>query len=261
MSRVCILVNGARWAWLSQSLVRPGQPPKVLSLEGLQTAARLAMGRELGQTLERMEVAAAWFCRAASSPADADAVASGFQVLISPQVGQDDSGAGLSLEAIRAYVEAKPHAVLMVGANMNWQPLRERLESLDCELFEWLIPPEGKVVVNQARVLDLRQTLLAAPLAAEFAPILRDPPIQRAQPQAPSNKPEPGPANAILGQVKSLAAGYGIVTRADGGGDVEFMATQVAPPGFEFLEVGDTLRFDVVRTPGGKWQAVRVVRA
>ena len=40
-----------------------------------------------------------------------------------------------------------------------------------------------------------------------------------------------------------------------------FLPGHVAPPGFEFIEVGDTLRFDVVRTASGKWQAQRVVRA
>jgi cold shock CspA family protein len=61
--------------------------------------------------------------------------------------------------------------------------------------------------------------------------------------------------------VKSLANGYGIITRKDGRGDVQFMSGHVMAPGFDFVEVGDTMRFDVVRMPSGKWLAQRVVRS
>ena len=38
---------------------------------------------------------------------------------------------------------------------------------------------------------------------------------------------------------------------------MQFLAGHVSPPGFEFIEVGDTVRFDVVKVISGKWQAQR----
>ena len=40
-----------------------------------------------------------------------------------------------------------------------------------------------------------------------------------------------------------------------------YLAGHVVAPGFDFVEIGDTLRFDVVRVSSGKWLAQRVVRA
>ena len=68
-------------------------------------------------------------------------------------------------------------------------------------------------------------------------------------------------ANAILGTVKAPAKGYGT---GDAQGTVGVrcnFAGHVSPPGFEFIEVGDTVRFDVVKVSSGKWQAQRVVRS
>ena len=78
---------------------------------------------------------------------------------------------------------------------------------------------------------------------------------------APEATPDAGfAANAARGTVKSLANGYGMAKRKDGLADVQFMANQVTAPGFDFLEVGDELRFDVVQVASGKWFAQRVVR-
>jgi cold shock CspA family protein len=256
-----VVVNGQTWDDLGRSsdLQRTG---RALSLRGLVTTIGLEVGARLGRTIEQLTLGPLVFCRARATGADADAVAAGFEVLNTPQVDSDDAGAGLSLEAMRVHALAAPDAIVLVGAAMPWLPLRKRLESVACELFEFVIPPPGKVLIDQTRLIDLRTALRDRAADARFAPML----VQASPPpSAPSGgastSAEPRAANAILGKVKMLAAGYGIVTRNDGGGDVEFMATQVAPPGFEFIEVGDTLRFDVVAVSNGKWQAVRVVRA
>jgi cold shock CspA family protein len=261
VSRIAVVVNGQTWDDLGRSpeVERSG---RALSLRGLATTIGLEVGARLGRTIDQLTLAPLVFCRARATGADADAVASGFEVLNTPQVDGDDAGAGLSLEAMRVHALAIPDAIVLVGAAMPWLPLRKRLESAACELFEFVIPPPGKVLVDQSRLIDLRTALRDRATDARFAPMLiqaSPPPGVPAAASGPVS--EPKAANAILGKVKMLAAGYGIVTRNDGGGDVEFMATQVAPPGFEFIEVGDTLRFDVVAVSNGKWQAVRVVRA
>ncbi|MFN3628639.1 MAG: cold-shock protein [Casimicrobiaceae bacterium] len=265
MSKVAVVVNGQTWDDLGRS-ADLGRLGRALSLRGLTVTIGLEVGAQLGRTMEQLALGPLVFCRARATGSDADAVASGFEVLNTPQVDGEDTGAGLSLEAMRVHALAKPDAIVLVGATMPWLPLRKRLESAGCELFEFVIPSPGKVLVDQTRLIDLRAALRDRAEEMRFAPMLikATPPsgaLAGAPAAAPSPSPEPKAANAILGRVKMLAAGYGIVTRNDGGGDVEFMATQVAPPGFEFIEIGDTLRFDVVAVANGKWQAVRVVRA
>jgi len=262
-THIAVIVSGLRWDELSRSLQAEGIAPGGLSLAGLATTVALEIGARLGRTLDQLEVEPRVFCRAQPVAADADAVASGFAVVSAPQVDENDVGAGISLEAIRVHAQREPEALVVVGGAMTWQPLARRLESLGCELFEFVIPPPGKVVVTHERILDLRSTLREKATDQRFAPMIAARPAGRsgAAPAPSAPAAAAGPATAVFGRVKSLAAGYGVVTRGDGGGDVEFMAPQVAPPGFEFLEVGDTLRFDVVRLPSGKWQAVRVVRS
>ncbi|MCS6996981.1 MAG: cold shock domain-containing protein [Casimicrobiaceae bacterium] len=264
MTKVGLVVDGVRWEALNETITQRSDGARRLSLEGLVAAVCLDVGAELGRTMEQLEVAPRLFCRHAPVPSDGEAVDSGFEVISAPQVDESDTGAGLSLEAMRCHALAQPEAIVMVGAAMPWVPLARRLESLRCALFEYLIPPPGKVVISGARRTDLRATLAQQPVAAKFAPLMTARLVSAAGPsRASGGAPvaEPKPADVVYGTVKMLAQGYGIVTRSDGGGDIEFMANQVAPPGFEFLELGDRVRFGVERTPSGKWRAVRVVRA
>ena len=146
----------------------------------------------------------------------------------------------------------------------NLDLLRQKLEACSVEIFELLLPVAGKVVVSTDRIIDIRQ-LARQHFGDDSAKALfRAPPVVAGSAPAdiaPEASPDAGfAANAARGTVKSLANGYGMAKRKDGLGDVQFMANQVTAPGFDFLEVGDELRFDVVQVASGKWFAQRVVR-
>lgn len=261
---VNLVVNAARWFDAGEALLKQQALARRWSASGLQDFALLVVGAKLGFTLENTILAQQRWCRAKAVDSDAEAVTAGFAVVNAPHVGSEDTGAGLALEAVEAAAYAACDVVVMVGHSMNWQPLRLKLESQSIRLFELLIPPEGKVVVSSGEVLDLRETARRDHGVAPGSALLKPSPVV-ANTAAPSAKNEDTydesfAANAVRGVVKSLANGYGIVTRKDGRGDVQFLAAHVQPPGFEFVEVGDELRFDVVQVSGGKWLAQRVVR-
>jgi len=263
---ISLVVNGQRWLDEGESLAAQRAIPRPWSLVGLQDYARLLVGSSLGYTLENTELVEQRWCRARSTMADAEAVDAGFSVVNAPHITADDPGAGLALEAVEAVVESDCDLVVLVGHSMNWMPLRQKLQSNGIEFFELLLPPSGKVVVATDRVIDLREAArrrhAESPVSALFKPAPKAAaatvPYSETATQAHD---ESFAANAVRGTVKSLAKGYGIVTRRDGLGDVQFLATHVHPPGFEFIEVGDELRFDVVQVASGKWLAQRVVRS
>jgi cold shock CspA family protein len=259
-----LIVNGQRWIDAGDALVDTKALPRRWSLVGLQDYVRLAIGAKLGFTLENIDLIEQRWCRAKATSTDAEAVDAGFIVMNAPHVGADDSGAGLALEAIESVASRPCDVVVMVGHSMNWQPLRKKLESQSVALYELLLPPDGKVVVTTDHVIDLRETARrdhgTSPASAllKLAPINSLDSVSRSEVTAVFD--ETFAANATRGTVKSLAKGYGVVTRKDGRGDVQFLAAHVQSPGFEFVEVGDELRFDVVQVASGKWLAQRVVR-
>jgi cold shock CspA family protein len=260
-----LIVNGQRWLEEGEALVSQAGLPRGWTLGGLLDHVRIAVGAQLGFTFDRVDFAELRWCRAKPNAGDAEAVGAGFTVVTTPHVNVGDVGAGLSLEAVDALAGASVQVVVTVGGQMTWMPLRQKLEARATELFELLLPPEGKVIVSTARVIDLRNLARQHHeddgAKALFKPL---PVVVGAVGVAdePSDAPLPGSfaASAARGAVKSLANGYGMAKRKDGLPDVQFMANHVTAPGFEFLEVGDELRFDVVQVASGKWFAQRVVR-
>jgi cold shock CspA family protein len=262
---ISVVVNAARWQSDGDMLAECSVLPQRWSLTGLKDYVRLVVGSALGRTFEQIDLVDLRFCRSLPCDVDAEAAASEFSILTTSHVTIEDSGAGLSLEAIDSVNATSPNVVVMVGGMTQWTPLRQKLDSLGIELFELLLLPAGKTQVSSARVLDLREKVRrgadVSPESALSAPAIL--PKKAASSQKvldPAEQSSDKAANAVLGVVKLMAKGYGVVTRKDGLGDIEFLAAHVAPPGFQFIEVGDTVRFDVIQLPGGKWQAKRVSR-
>lgn len=262
---ISLVVNGGRWLQEGEALVTQNAVPRRWSLGGLQDYVRLTVGARLGHVLEQVDLKEQRWCRTRPNDADGEAVIAGFSVITAPHIGIDDAGAGLALDAVEVALGGC-QVVVTVGSQMQWMPLRQKLEANGIQLVELLLPATGKVVVSTDRVIDLRELARhgydESPVSALFKPI----PVAPGRPkevakESPDSQDESFAANAITGVVKSLANGYGIVTRKDGRGDVQFLAAHVAPPGFDFIEVGDSVRFDVVRATTGKWLAQRVVRA
>ncbi|MBL8310067.1 MAG: cold shock domain-containing protein [Burkholderiales bacterium] len=262
---IAVVVNGGRWVQEAAALLAQNAIPRAMTLGGLHDYVRIAFGGKLGYTMEQTSVVMAQWCRARPTDSDGEAVAAGFAVVTAPHVTDEDMGAGLALEAVEVAVKSGAKVIVMVGAQMAWTPLRQKVEAANGRLFELLLLPTGKVQVSTESVTDLRDLArnrhATTPVSALFKPLPVAPGSGQAAAVATAEPDDSFAANAIVGVVKSLAKGYGIVTRKDGRGDVQFLPGHVAPPGFEFIEVGDTLRFDVVRTPAGKWLAQRVVRA
>lgn len=263
-----LIVNGQRWLEAGESLVADGVAAKAWTLAGLQDYVQLTVGAALGYTIENTTLIEQRWCRSRAIASDGEAVAARMAVAQTPHVTEADAGAGLALEAIEAAALSPCDVVVMVGATMAWQPLRQKLEAASVELFELLLPPAGKVVVSTDRVVDLRQRVKLAPADPAVVALFKRPPVaaapvgaSAAAQAAGAGDEETFAANSIRGTVKLLANGYGIVSRADGRGEVQFLASHVQPPGFEFVEVGDELRFDVIEVAPGKWRAQRVVRS
>ena len=264
---ISLVVNGQRWLEAGDALAELAGVPRPWSLCGLQDFVRIMVGAKLGYTLENTDFIEQRWCRAKSNASDAEAVVAGFTVVTTPHVTSVDPGAGLSLEAVEIAVSTDTHVIVMVGNQINWMPLRNKLEAAATELFELLLPPAGKVVVSTERVIDIRELARQHFADDKARALFRAPPIAASVPgstgaTAPNTDAleTSFAANAALGTVKSLANGYGIIKRKDGLGDVQFMATQVRAPGFDFIELGDELRFDVVQVSPGKWLAQRVLR-
>ncbi len=259
-----LIVNGQRWIDAGEALLEQKALPRRWSLVGLQDYVRLAVGAKLGFTLENIDLVDQRWCRAKATSTDAEAVTAGFNVINAPHVGPDDSGAGLALEAVESATSYACDVVVMIGHSMNWQPLRKKLESASVVFYELLLPPDGKVVVTTDQVIDLRETARRDHGVSPASALLKVAPLSELdvanQTDVAAVFDESFAANATRGTVKSLAKGYGVVTRKDGRGDVTFLAPHVQAPGFEFVEVGDELRFDVVQVASGKWLAQRVVR-
>lgn len=262
---ISVVVNGGRWLQAGDALASNSSVPRRWTLDGLKDYVSLRIGAQLGRTLEQIEYVDLRWCRDKANSLDHEAVTAGFAVISAPHIGTDDAGAGLSLEAIEAAASGCD-AVVMVGSQMTWQPLRQKLDTKGIALFELLLPATGKVLVSTDRAIDLRETALRQHASVPTSALFKAPPMA---PTAEAGDAIPRgdardasfAANAILGTVKSKANGYGVITRRDGLGDLQFLPGHVAPPGFEFVEVGDTVRFDVVLTPAGKWLAQRVVRS
>ncbi len=262
---ISVVVNGGRWLQAGEALASNGSLPRRWTLDGLKDYVSLRIGSQLGRTLEQIEYTDLRWCRDRANSLDHEAVTAGFAVISAPYIGSEDVGAGLSLEAVEA-ANSGCEALVVVGGQITWQPLRQKLEAKGVALFELLLPASGKVLVSTDRAIDLRETALrnhaSAPTAALFKAPPTAPSADASDPAARSEARDASfAANAILGTVKSKANGYGVITRKDGLGDLQFLPGHVAPPGFEFVEVGDTVRFDVVLTPAGKWLAQRVVRS
>ena len=262
---ISLIVNAQRWHEEAVALTELEGIDKPWSLGGLQDYVRLIVGSQLGFTFDQTDFVDQRWCRAKANPADGEAVTAGFAVTTTPHITTDDMGAGLALDAAESAALYSPNVVVMVGSQMQWQPLRMKLEFSGLQLFEFLLSPAGKVVVSTDRVIDLRfrarKEFQSSPVSALFKPMPVAPEVAAAEAaKGGGADDESFAANAIVGTVKSLANGYGIITRKDGRGDVQFLSGHVKAPGFEFIELGDTLRFDVVRMPNGKWLAQRVVR-
>jgi cold shock CspA family protein len=265
---ISVVVNANRWQSEGDLLADADVLSQRWSLAGLIDYVQLVVGTALGRTFEQIDLVDLRFCRARPCDVDAEAVASGFTVVVTPHIDGEDSGVGLALETIESVQTVTPDAIVVVGAQSASPQLRQKLEAAKIQLFEFLLLPTGKTQVSTARVFDLREKVrLNASDTPESA--LSKPPIlpEKAKKSSAKNDAASGDnahvnraANSILGTVKQVANGYGIVTRKDGLGDVQFLAAHVAPPGFQFVEVGDTLRFDVVELPSGKLQAKRVSR-
>jgi cold shock CspA family protein len=262
---ISLVVNGQRWLEEGEALVAANAVPRAWSLCGLQDHVRITVGAKLGFAFDAIELVEQRWCRAKANSGDAEAVAAGFSVVTTPHVASSDVGAGLSLEAVDAAATTLCDVTVTVGNQMNWMPLRQKIEARGSELFELLLPPAGKVLVATERTVDLRELARQHHGDGEGQALFRPAPVVATDEVAGTANTAAAPveslaANAARGTVKSLANGYGIITRRDGLGDVQFMATQVRPPGFDFIELGDELRFDVVQVSGGKWLAQRVVR-
>jgi cold shock CspA family protein len=261
---ISLVVDGNRWLDEGDVLVAQKAVPRRWSLCGLQDHVQMTVGAKLGFSLENTELVEQRWCRARANAGDAEAIAAGFSVVTAPHVGVDDVGAGLSLEAAEVAAITQSQAMVTVGTQMSWMPLRLKLQARGMELFELLLPASGKVMVATERMVDLRELARRHHGDGEAQALFRAAPVAAAGSDGATGSPptQDGSfaANAIRGTVKSLANGYGIVTRKDGLGDVQFMATQVRAPGFAFIELGDELRFDVVQVASGKWLAQHVVR-
>lgn len=262
---ISLVVNGQRWLEEGDTLSEVAGVPRPWSLCGLQDFVRIMVGAKLGYTLENTDFVEQRWCRAKSNASDAEAVAAGFTIVTTPHVTSSDPGAGLSLEAVEVVATTDTQVVVTVGNQLNWMPLRNKLEARATELFELLLPAAGKVVVSTERVIDIRELARQHFADDKAKALFRAPPAATSAQGSNAASDTVAPdvsfaANAALGTVKSLANGYGIITRKDGLGDVQFMATQVRAPGFDFIELGDELRFDVVQVSPGKWLAQRVLR-
>jgi cold shock CspA family protein len=265
---ISLVVNGQRWLEEGEALAATPGVPRAWSLCGLQDHVRVSIGAKLGFSFENIDFGEQRWCRAKSNTADAEAVAAGFTVVSTPHVAATDPGAGLSLEAVEMAAIAPPDVIVTVGSQLQWLPMRQKLEAGGIHVFELLLPPTGKVVVATERVIDLRDLARQHHGNDRGRALFRPAPVtEKANPSASASQANSGnasdinlAANAARGSVKSLANGYGIAQRKDGLGDVQFMANQVTAPGFDFLEVGDELRFDVAQVASGKWFAQRVVR-
>ena len=262
---ISLIVNAERWQQEAVALTELEGIAKPWSLGGLQDYVRLIVGSQLGFTFEQTDLVDQRWCRAKANRGDGEAVIAGFSVISTPHITADDMGAGLALDAAESTALNGSDVVVTVGSQMQWQSLRLKLEFAGLQLFELLLSPAGKVVVSGDRVIDLRfrarKEFQSSPVSALFKPMPVAPESAVAEvAKTGGADDESFAANAIVGNVKSLANGYGIITRKDGRGDVQFLSGHVKAPGFEFIELGDTLRFDVVRMPNGKWLAQGVVR-
>ena len=262
---ISLVVNGNRWQDAGENLLSQQEITRAWTLGGLRDYVVLMVGAKLGFTMENCDLVDVRWCRAKAIAVDGEAVTAEFKVLTTPHVTLDDVGAGLALEAVEAAAQSGCKVVVMVGGQMNWMPLRLKLEAAGVKLYELLLTASGKVVVSTDHVIDLRELArrhqAESPVSALFKPV----PIVIDDTASAGNSVAAMPdasfaGNALRGNVKSLANGYGMITRRDGLGDVQFMATQVRAPGFDFIELGDELRFDVVQVSPGKWLAQRVVR-
>ena len=261
---ISLVVNGQRWLEEGATLAEQAGTPRPWSLCGLQDFVRITVGAKLGYTFENTDFVEQRWCRAKANAGDAEAINAGFTVVTTPHVTSSDPGAGLSLEAVDVAVANDTHVVVTVGNQMNWLPLRQKLEARSMELFELLLPAAGKVVVSTDRVIDIRELARQHFGDDQAKALFRAPPVLAGDADTTADAATADAsfaANAVRGTVKSLAKGYGIITRKDGLGDVQFLAAHVQAPGFEFVEVGDDMRFDVVQASSGKWVAQRVVRA
>lgn len=263
---ISLIVNGQRWQQDAVAFAALAPIERPWSLGGLQDYARLIVGSALGFTLEQTDLVDQRWCRAKANPGDGEAVGAGFTVCTTPHINAEDMGAGLALDAAESAAICGPDVVVTVGSQMQWQPLRLKLESRSLQLFELLLPAAGKVVVSGDRVIDLRDLARNGYQVSPVSALFKSMPVvvgdePKAASQSTSANDVSFAANAISGTVKSLSNGYGMITRKDGRGDVQFLAGHVVAPGFDFVEIGDTMRFDVVRLPSGKWLAQRVVRA
>ncbi len=262
---ISLVINGQRWFDEGETLAEQPGVPRPWSLCGLQDYVRLLVGAKLGFSFENIDFVEQRWCRAKSSAGDAEAVIEGMTVATTPHISASDPGAGLSLEAVEIAATTDSQVIVTVGSQMHWMPLRQKLEARSTELFELLLPAAGKVVVSTDRVIDIRELARQHHSDAQGNALFRAPPVAASATDATdagqSSSEVSLAANAARGTVKSLAKGYGIITRKDGLGDVEFLAAHVQAPGFSFVEVGDDMRFDVVQSPSGKWVAQRVVRA
>ena len=262
---ISLVVNGERWLETGDALAELAGVPRSWSLCGLQDFVRVMVGAKLGYTLESTDFVEQRWCRAKANASDAEAINAGFSVVTTPHVTSNDPGAGLSLEAVAIAVTTDTRVIVTVGNQMHWMPLRNKLEAASTELFELLLPPSGKVVVATERVIDIRELARQHFGDDKARALFRAPPMPAAasagaDPATTADIGESLAANAARGTVKSLANGYGILTRKDGLGEVQFLAAHVQAPGFEFVEIGDDMRFDVVQVASGKWLAQRVVR-
>jgi cold shock CspA family protein len=260
--QIVLVVNGHRWLQSGEALLERKVIQRPWSLDGLQDFVSLSVGASLGNTFEQTIIADRRWCRATPLPLDGEAARAGMTALICPHVGAHDAGAGLALEAAEAAGLAPDAAVVMVGAAMPWLPLRKKLENRAQPYFEYVLPEAGKTIVGTERVFNLADIAARTVSNADAAALFR--PMESSTPTAASAgaplEDESLAAVAIRGKVCFRGQGYGIVRRNDGRGEVSFLPGHVQAPGFEFVELGDELRFDVVRTPGGKWMAQRVVR-
>ena len=262
---ISLLINGQRWLDDGEALALMPGVPRPWSLCGLQDFVRILVGAKLGYTLENTDFVEQRWCRGKSNAGDAEAINAGLTVVTTPHITGSDPGAGLSLEAAEIAATTDSQVIVTVGNQMQWMPLRHKLEARSTELFELLLPPVGKVVVSTGRVIDVRELARQHFGDDKAKALFRAPPVSAsANPSVEATTiaapDESFAANAAQGTVKSLANGYGIIKRKDGLGDVQFMATHVRPPGFDFIEIGDELRFDIVQVSPGKWLAQRVVR-
>jgi len=261
---ISLVVNGQRWLDEGETLASQPRVPRAWSLCGLQDFVRIMVGAKLGFTLDNTDWVEQRWCRAKSNSGDAEAVVAGFAIASTPHVSGSDPGAGLSLEAVEVAATTDTRVIVTVGSQMNWLPLRQKLDTHSIELFELLLPAAGKVGVATDRVIDIREIARQHFADDQASALFRAPPVRAAvavSADVVSVTPDASLAgNAVRGTVKSLANGYGMIERKDGMADVQFMAMQVTAPGFEFLELGDELRFDVVQVGSGKWLAQRVVR-